>query len=279
MGKSRFRWTVAGVALLHAVLIGLLVWWNLRAVQQPQMTWMNPAQFLPPEEEERPEPTPTPEPTLPRDEPEPAETPLTAKSEIPLPTPTPTPTPPPTPAPTPTPKPTPTPTPKPTPKATPKPTPKPSPKQSPKPSPKPSPKASPQATPKASPQAAPTAPPKAESAGGEASVPKAEAVGTKAGASGPSNFGWYHEMIHDRFFGLWEQPTSIVGSAKFTTTLKITIAADGRISNFAVVRSSGNVVMDDSVLAAARRVTRIDAPPKDLVSGGAYAVKINFELD
>ena len=86
-------------------------------------------------------------------------------------------------------------------------------------------------------------------------------------------------MIHYRFFGLWEQPTSIVGSAKFTTTLKITIAAGGRVSNFSVVRSSGNVVMDESVLAAARRVIRIYAPPKDLVSGGSYSVNINFELD
>ena len=86
-------------------------------------------------------------------------------------------------------------------------------------------------------------------------------------------------MIHDRFFGVWDQPTSIVGSAKFTTTLKITIAADGRISNFSILRSSGNVVMDESVLAAARRVGRIDAPPKDLAKGGSYTVNINFELD
>ena len=70
-----------------------------------------------------------------------------------------------------------------------------------------------------------------------------------------------------------------MGSAKFTTTLKITIAAEGRVSNFSVVRYSGNVVMDESVLAAARRVNRIDAPPKDLVSGVSYTVNINFELD
>ena len=104
-------------------------------------------------------------------------------------------------------------------------------------------------------------------------------MGSKAGAAGRANFGWYHEMIHYRFFGLWEQPTSMVGSAKFTTTLKITIAGNGRISSFSVLRSSGNVVMDESVLAAASRVSRIDAPPKDLVSGGSYTVNINFELD
>jgi TonB family protein len=107
-------------------------------------------------------------------------------------------------------------------------------------------------------------------------VPKAQAVGA---AVDPSQYGWYHDLIHDRFFGVWDQPTSIVGSAKFTTTLKITIAADGRISNFSVLRSSGNVVMDESVLAAARRVGRIDGPPSALLKGGAYTVNINFELD
>lgn len=110
-------------------------------------------------------------------------------------------------------------------------------------------------------------------------MPKGEAVGNTGGSSGTSNFGWYHEMIHDRFFGVWDQPTSIVGSAKFTTTLKITIAADGSVSGFSVLRSSGNVVMDESVMAAARRVGRIDAPPKDLLKGGSYTVNINFELD
>jgi TonB family protein len=110
-------------------------------------------------------------------------------------------------------------------------------------------------------------------------VRKAEAASGAAPSADPSQFGWYHDLIHDRFFGLWDQPTSIVGSAKFTTTLRITIAADGRISNFSVVRSSGNVVMDDSVLAAARRVSRIDAPPSSLLKGGSYTVNINFELD
>lgn len=86
-------------------------------------------------------------------------------------------------------------------------------------------------------------------------------------------------MIHDRFFGLWDQPTSIVGSAKFSTVLKITIASDGRISGFSIVRSSGNVVMDESVMAAARRVSKIDAPPSGLIKGGSYTVNINFELD
>lgn len=37
--------------------------------------------------------------------------------------------------------------------------------------------------------------------------------------------------------------------------------------------------MDESVLAAAKRVSQIDPPPSGLGSGGAYTVNINFELE
>ena len=78
---------------------------------------------------------------------------------------------------------------------------------------------------------------------------------------------------------MWDQPTSITGTANFTTGLRIKIESDGRISDFQVVRSSGNVVMDESVMAAARRVLKVNAPPASLLSGGAYTVTINFELE
>jgi outer membrane biosynthesis protein TonB len=45
-----------------------------------------------------------------------------------------------------------------------------------------------------------------------------------------------------------------------------------------VLKSSGNVIMDDSVMAAAHRVLQIDPPPAALSGGGAYTVNINFEL-
>lgn len=78
---------------------------------------------------------------------------------------------------------------------------------------------------------------------------------------------------------MWDQPTSIAASAHFVTGLRIKIEPDGRVSDFKVVRSSGNVVMDESVLAAARRVLKVNAPPSSLLSGGAYQVTINFELE
>ena len=61
--------------------------------------------------------------------------------------------------------------------------------------------------------------------------------------------------------------------------MKIRIEKDGTISSAEIVKSSGNPVMDESVLAAAKRVPQIDPPPSALATGGAYTVNINFELE
>lgn len=87
-------------------------------------------------------------------------------------------------------------------------------------------------------------------------------------------------MIHDSFFRQWDQPTSVVDASKrFATTLRITIEKDGSISAASVVNSSGNVVMDESVLAAAKRVKRIAPLPDGISKGDAYTINIAFELD
>jgi TonB family protein len=86
-------------------------------------------------------------------------------------------------------------------------------------------------------------------------------------------------MIHDRFYSQWQQPTSVVSSdQKFVTTVAIRIQKDGSISTVSLANSSGNVIMDESVMAAAQRVTQIDPLPAGL-GGDYYDVKINFELE
>lgn len=66
---------------------------------------------------------------------------------------------------------------------------------------------------------------------------------------------------------------------RFVTMLRITIEKDGRISAASVVTPSGNVVMDQSVLAAAQRVKKIAPLPDGITTGGAYTITIAFELD
>ena len=54
---------------------------------------------------------------------------------------------------------------------------------------------------------------------------------------------------------------------------------DGRISDFKIVRPSGNVVVDESIQAVGKRVTRVDALPTGIGNGGHYDVNINFALN
>ena len=126
-----------------------------------------------------------------------------------------------------------------------------------------------------------------EGAGGDATA-QGTAPGTGGGNRGgdghagggnkETTFGWYHSMLRDRFTARWNQPTSIVRSdQKFVTRVKIKIEKDGRISNVELANSSGNVVMDESVMTAARCVTQVAPLPAGL--GESYEVKIDFELN
>src|SRR5207247_1290348 len=105
-------------------------------------------------------------------------------------------------------------------------------------------------------------------------------VGHAGGASSASEFGWYGNMLHDRFYSAWIQPTTTVASgAKISTLVKVRIEKDGRVSNFEIVKPSENVVVNESVAAIAKRVTEVDPPPAGLNNGDHYDVNINFELN
>ena len=104
-----------------------------------------------------------------------------------------------------------------------------------------------------------------------------------AGGNGAdsSTVGTYQTLIHDRFFSQWEQPTSIPTEHKhdFSTVLKITIQRDGSISDFSLAHPSGNPVMDESVMEAARRVLKIAPIPEGMGDKNGYTININFELE
>jgi len=305
---SRFWRNVTLIALAHVALVLGLIRWSVEARSSSNaqsIVWISGGEDLAagePKSSDSLQPAMTP---IPAPESEPLEkdeateeTPLVtaAKSEIELPNPTP--------LPTSTPKPTATPTPKP--KATPRPTPKPArnathkvaggptlkktlvAKASPKPSPKP--KASPtkSAEEAKKPEAnaekkkiAKIAPGKNQSSsqasGKTGSAGKVEHAG---GGSSPSEFGWYGNMLHDRFYSAWIQPTTnIPADAKISTLVKVRIEKDGRVSSFEIIKPSENIVVNESVGAVAKRITQVDPPPAGLAKGDHYDVKINFELN
>jgi periplasmic protein TonB len=289
--SGRFWGNVVLIALAHAALIAGLIRWSVaaKASSNPEsIVWLGGAADLSADESEKEEsPSPKQPPTATvsnRSEEDEAadEKPVvtTAKSEIELPSATPKPTATAIPAP----KRTLTPAPKP--KVTPKPIPKPTPKKTlvAKASPRP------EAHPKASP-----AKPNAKSekkdkitlakkdsaphsgSGQSGSSGKAASAG---GGSSASEFGWYGNMLHDRFYSAWIQPTANVPSdAKISTLVNVRIEKDGRVSKFEIAKPSGNATVNESVAAVAKQVSQVDPPPTGLIKGDHYDVKINFELN
>jgi TonB family protein len=278
---ARFWRNVTIIAVAHLAVIIALLRWNheTRKASLQSIVWMNTeaaAVSAPAPTATVIEAMPAPEPSL--SEPEKPNDPspeASAQSEIQLPTPTPVPTPTPKPIPTPTPvaKPSVKPTAKPTPKATPKKT------AEPKATPKPSPKKS--ATPsdqKKKSDELPIAQVKVAPAHADAPGDKSGSTETN-GAPRSSEFSWYGKMLHDRFFSEWIQPTSSVAAgSKMSAVVRIRIEKDGRISKFTIVKPSGNVVVDESIAAVAKRVTQVDPLPRGLGDGGFYEVNINFAL-
>jgi len=100
------------------------------------------------------------------------------------------------------------------------------------------------------------------------------------GGSNASEYAWYGNMLHDRFYSAWIQPTTNVPSgAKISTLVKVRIERDGRVSKFEIIKPSQNVVVNESVAVVSKQVTQVDPPPTALIHGDHYDVKINFELN
>jgi TonB family protein len=279
------------IALAHVALIAGLIRWSVaaRASSNPEsIVWLGGAGDLSEGELEKQElPAPKQPPTATEssqseqeeaaDE-KPAVT--TAKSEIELPSASPKPTATATPAP----KPSATPALKA--KTTPKPAAKPTPKKTlvAKVSPKPL------AKPKPSPAKANTKSEKrdkitlakkdsASQSGSGQSGSTGKASSASGGSSG-SEFGWYGNMLHDRFYSAWIQPTTNVPSGtKISTLVNVRIEKDGRVSKFEIAKPSKNATVNESVAALAKQVSQVDPPPTGLIKGDHYDVRINFELN
>ena len=281
--SGRFWRNVVVIAVAHVALIAGLIRWSLaaRASNPESIVWLGAAQDLATGESENAEERSAQrnahlaQQKPPKDDEAKEEKPVvTTKSEIELSTPKPTPTLAPKPAATSTPK------LKPTPKPAPKPTPektvmtKATRKSSPKP------KQSPARSSEESGKNEKILLAKNESQRGNGKPSSTGKVSHVGGGSSASEFGWYGNMLHDRFYSAWIQPTTSVPSGnKISTLVKVRIEKDGRVSKFEIIKPSENVVVNESVAAIAKRVTEVDAPPTGLIKGEHYDVKINFELN
>ncbi len=288
--KSFWR-NVILIALAHVALIAGLIRWSAaaRASSNPEdIVWLGSVENLaaaeqqndanPAQKRSRQNPASEPLKDDETDEKKTVATPkaFEVKSEIELPSPTP--------------KPTPRATPSSRPTATPSPKTRPTPKPISKPRKTSAAKASPSPWRKSKPQShkeqrspdrpatvtTKTAPP----SHGTAKATSSGKNGSAGGGSAPSEFAWYGDMLHDRFYRAWIQPTtSAARGAKISTLVKVRIEKDGRVSKFEIIKPSGNAAVNESVRMVGKQVTQVDAPPAGLIKGDHYDVKINFELN
>jgi outer membrane biosynthesis protein TonB len=291
--KPRFWRNVTLIALAHVALIAGLIRWSLAARSAPDtesLVWLSAGDLEPGRSDNSAAssskisiPSVESEPFKPDEEEKERPPLIQAKSEIDLPKPTPIETP--APKATAKPKAISKTTPKPTPRSTPKKTvmakatkSSPHPKSSPPKSTREQTDASSEKKKSAETVSAKT---KSSADNGARKIGSAGKGGGHAGGgTSASEFGWYGNMLHDRFYSAWIQPTTSVPSgSKISTLVKARIEKDGRVSKFEIIKPSENVVVNESVAAIAKRVTEVDSPPVGLGNGNHYDVKINFELN
>ncbi|HUI07151.1 MAG TPA: cell envelope integrity protein TolA [Verrucomicrobiae bacterium] len=118
-----------------------------------------------------------------------------------------------------------------------------------------------------------------ESKYGRLGSPNGAPDGIAGGVGKGSPFWSYYLRVHDVMYEAWEQPGQALNfDNKLVATILLRVARDGRILDVRLQNSSGNKLMDDSALAAARDVPRLDPLPEGL--GGETAdITVNFRLE
>ena len=106
-------------------------------------------------------------------------------------------------------------------------------------------------------------------------------VGTSAGVPGSGTatpYGWYLAQVRAVMYEAWQQPSALAGKRGFMTRVLVRIRQDGRIVKKKMVDTSGNSLMDSSVMTAVESVNELPELPFGF--GGAYKdITIDFELE
>jgi len=118
-----------------------------------------------------------------------------------------------------------------------------------------------------------------ESKYGRLGSPDGAPDGIAGGIGKGSPFWSYYLRVHDLMYEAWVQPGQALNfDTKLVTTIRLRVARDGRILDVRLQDSSGNRLMDDSALAAARDVPRLDPLPEGL-GGDTADITVNFRLE
>ena len=75
------------------------------------------------------------------------------------------------------------------------------------------------------------------------------------------SLGAYYNHVHERMYAVWQQPAQLKSLPGLSAEVRLTVAPDGRISDRAKIRGSGNELMDDSVMKTVNSVKALRALP------------------
>ena len=87
----------------------------------------------------------------------------------------------------------------------------------------------------------------------------------------------YYNHVHEMMYRVWNQPTSLSAVSGISAEVLIRVQRDGTILSREMVRSSGNALMDESVMTAVRSVSKLKSLPSQF-SGSTKDIRILFEL-
>lgn len=88
---------------------------------------------------------------------------------------------------------------------------------------------------------------------------------------------WYYALVRQMMYEAWNQPGGLAATPGMITRVTIRIERDGRITRRQQIGSSGNRVMDDSVMQAVNSVERLKPLPSSYPERYKEIV-IDFEL-
>jgi len=102
--------------------------------------------------------------------------------------------------------------------------------------------------------------------------------GGGGGGGSDSPLAWYYAMVKQLMYEAWQQPSGLANTGNPTTTVTIRVMRDGTINERQMMRSSGNKLMDDSVMRAVQSVKRLKPLPPQFI-GPSQDITITFELE
>ncbi len=117
------------------------------------------------------------------------------------------------------------------------------------------------------------------SAGGAAGAGSAAigAYGTGTGGGVYDPLNWYYSMVQATMYEAWQQPSALAGTKGLMSRALIRVKRDGRIVRRSIDQSSGNTLMDASVMSAVEFVQQLQPLPPGF--GGDYKdITIEFKL-